>query len=182
MNLLVLQHPVLHTKFQGHQPFGSGEDFLKVFTIYGHDGFLGRVTWTVWTNFCSPIPRRLHMKFSFNWPGVFREEDIWKCWNTCNRRRQRPTCTISSPMSLKARWANNACRYTTVRQQNKVYIEPRHEKTCLCHISEKQRCRSTSASTESNQQMHRLITTFVVRCLDNTIQYNTIQALFRKPT
>ena len=37
---------MLHTKFQGHLPFGSGEDFLKVFTIYGHGGHLGHVTWT----------------------------------------------------------------------------------------------------------------------------------------
>ena len=29
-NLVVLEHPMLHTKFQGHQPFGSGEeDFLR---------------------------------------------------------------------------------------------------------------------------------------------------------
>ena len=40
-NLVVLDHPMLHTKFQDHQPFGSREDdFLKVFTIYGHGGHL----------------------------------------------------------------------------------------------------------------------------------------------
>ena len=38
---------MLHTKFQGHRPFGSGEDFFKVFTIYGHGGHLGHVTWTI---------------------------------------------------------------------------------------------------------------------------------------
>ena len=37
---------MLHTKFQGNQPSGSGEEFLKVFTIYGHGGHLGFVTWT----------------------------------------------------------------------------------------------------------------------------------------
>ena len=26
-NLVVSEHPMLHTKFQGHRPFGSGEDF-----------------------------------------------------------------------------------------------------------------------------------------------------------
>ena len=37
---------MLHTKFQGNQPSGSGEeDFFKVFTIYGHGGHLGHVTW-----------------------------------------------------------------------------------------------------------------------------------------
>ena len=39
---------MMHTKFQGHQPFGSrGEDFFKVFTIYGLGGHLGHVTRTV---------------------------------------------------------------------------------------------------------------------------------------
>ena len=39
---------MLHTKFLGHRPFGSGEeDFLRFFTIYGHGGHLGHVTRTV---------------------------------------------------------------------------------------------------------------------------------------
>ena len=78
-NLVVLEYPMLHTKFQGHWPFGSGDFFYKVFTTYGHGGNLCHVTWTVWTNFCSPIPRRLHVKFGFNQPCGFRG-DVWKCW------------------------------------------------------------------------------------------------------
>ena len=85
INLVVLMHSMLHTKFQGHWPFGSGkEDYLKVFTIYGHGGYLGHVTWTIWTNFCSPVPRRRHMKFGFNLPSGFRGEDVWKCWQHTN--------------------------------------------------------------------------------------------------
>ena len=39
---------MLHTKFQGHRSFGSGEvDFLKFLIIYGHGGHLGHVTRTV---------------------------------------------------------------------------------------------------------------------------------------
>ena len=37
---------MLHTKPQGHWPFGSGEDFWRVFTIYGCGGHLGHVTQT----------------------------------------------------------------------------------------------------------------------------------------
>ena len=81
--------------------------------MYRHGGHLGHVTWTIWTNFRSPIPRRLHMKFGFNRPSGFRGEDVWKCWHTTHTHtyththiqtygRQRPTYTISSPMSLKA--------------------------------------------------------------------------------
>ena len=38
---------MLHAMFQG-QLFGSEEeDFLRLFTIYGHGGYLGHVTRTV---------------------------------------------------------------------------------------------------------------------------------------
>ena len=68
---------MLHAKFLDHRPSGSGkEDFFKVFTIYGHDGHLGHVTWTIYINFRSPFPRRLHIKFGFDWPSGFREEDV----------------------------------------------------------------------------------------------------------
>ena len=35
---------MLHAKFQDHRTSGSGEFF---FTIYGHGGHLGHVTWTI---------------------------------------------------------------------------------------------------------------------------------------
>ena len=77
---------MLHTKFQGHRPFDAREeDFFKVFTIYGHGGHLGQVTWTIWINFRSPVPRRLYMKFGFNQPSCFRG-DVWKCWHTTHIR------------------------------------------------------------------------------------------------
>ena len=67
---------MLNTKPQGEWPFGAGEDFLGVFTIYGRGGHLGHLTRTLRTNFCSPIPLRLHMKFGFDWPSGFGEEDL----------------------------------------------------------------------------------------------------------
>ena len=67
---------MLHTKFRGNQPAGSGEEDFKVFTIYGHGGHFGHVTWTIYTNFSSPFPRRLHIKFGFDWPSSFRGEDV----------------------------------------------------------------------------------------------------------
>ena len=67
---------MLHTKFRGNRPAGSGEDCFKVFTIYGHGGHLGHVTMSNYTNFGSPFPRRLHIKFGFDWPSGFRVEDV----------------------------------------------------------------------------------------------------------
>ena len=66
-----------HAKFQNNRTSGSGEeDISKVLTIYGHCGHLGHVTWTIYKNVRSPFPRRLHIKFGFDWPSDFRGEDV----------------------------------------------------------------------------------------------------------
>ena len=36
---------------------------FKAFTIYGHGGHFGLVTWTIYINFRSPFPRRLQKTF-----------------------------------------------------------------------------------------------------------------------
>ena len=65
---------MLHTKFRGNRLAGSVEDFRMVFTIYGHGGHLGHVSQMLRTNFRSPYPRRLHIKFDFDWPRGFGED------------------------------------------------------------------------------------------------------------
>ena len=68
---------MLHAKFQDHRTSCfSRRRCLKVFTIYGHGGHLRNVTWTIYINFRSPFPKRLHMKFDIDWPSSFREEDV----------------------------------------------------------------------------------------------------------
>ena len=49
---------------------------LKVFAIYSHGGHLGHVTLTIFTNFHFLFLRVLHIKFGFDWPRGFREEDV----------------------------------------------------------------------------------------------------------
>ena len=56
--------------------FSHYRRFLKVFTIYGHGGHLGHVTCTIYINFLSHFPRRIHMKFGIGLPVGFREEDV----------------------------------------------------------------------------------------------------------
>ena len=54
---------MLHTKFQGNWPAGSGkEDLQKVSTRYGHDGHLGYVT-SIITNFHFHVSKSLKTKF-----------------------------------------------------------------------------------------------------------------------
>ena len=59
---------MLHTKFCGNQPAGSGEeDFQRVFTIYGHGGHLGHVTSIISSDFYFLVPERFRKKIGSDW-------------------------------------------------------------------------------------------------------------------
>ena len=53
---------MLHTKFRENRPAGSGEDFLRVLTIYGRGGHLGHVTSIISSDFHFLVPESLHTK------------------------------------------------------------------------------------------------------------------------
>ena len=61
---------MLHAKFQDHRTSGSGEETsCEISHLY---------------KLSFPLSRRLHMKFGFDWPSGFREEDLCKWWSyTC---------------------------------------------------------------------------------------------------
>ena len=66
---------MLRGKFQDRRTSGSvRKRFLKVFTIFGHGGHLGHMTWIIYINFGNPFLRRLHIKFGFDWPSGFGED------------------------------------------------------------------------------------------------------------
>ena len=44
--------------------------------MYGRGGHLGHVTQMLRTNFRYSYPRRFHIKFGFDWPSGFGEEDL----------------------------------------------------------------------------------------------------------
>ena len=68
---------MLHTKFRENRPTGSGEDFEGFLPYtYGRGGHLGHVTQMPRTKYRSPYPRRLHIKFGFDRPSGFGEEDL----------------------------------------------------------------------------------------------------------
>ena len=76
-----LESTMLHTKFRENRA-PVLEKIFGDFTIYGRGGHLGHVTLVPWTNFRSPYPRRLHIKFGFDWQSGFAEEDPWALWTT----------------------------------------------------------------------------------------------------
>ena len=66
---------MLLAKFRGNRSTCSGEeDFRRVFIIYGRGGHFGHVTQMPRTNFRSPYPRRLKIKFGFDRPSDFGED------------------------------------------------------------------------------------------------------------
>ena len=78
INFVELENILLHAKFHDHRTISSvGVDlFLKLFTINEHGGYLGHVTCTYYIKVLSYFHRRLHIKFGFDWPSGFREEDV----------------------------------------------------------------------------------------------------------
>ena len=58
--------------------------FEGFFTIYRRGDHLDHVTPMPWTNFRSPYPRMLHIKFGFDRPSGF--VDLWVLWQTDGRR------------------------------------------------------------------------------------------------
>ena len=56
---------MLHTKFRGNRPAGSGEeDFYRVFTIYTRGGHLGHMTSIMSSDFHFLVPVSFHKKFA----------------------------------------------------------------------------------------------------------------------
>ena len=66
---------MLHTKFRENRPAGSGEDLLVVFTIYWRGVHLGHVILISRSNFRSPHPWMLHIKFQCDWPSGCQVSD-----------------------------------------------------------------------------------------------------------
>ena len=68
---------MLHTKFRGNRPTGSGKEFFEgLFTIYERTGHLGHVTKISQKKIECHYPGRLHIKFQLDRPSGFREEDL----------------------------------------------------------------------------------------------------------
>ena len=94
INLVVLVHSMLHTKFQGHRPFGSGEeDFLRFLPYTGMVAslvmwpgpfeyafvppFHGRSTWNLASNGLVVIKEKKFKNIESEWPWSKVNEWSW---------------------------------------------------------------------------------------------------------
>ena len=89
---------MLHAKFQDYRTYGSGEEDFKCFTIYGHGGHLGHVTWTIYINFLSPFEGGS----TYNLALIGQAVSKGKTFEIVNGRRRSPDHGYprSLPMSL----------------------------------------------------------------------------------
>ena len=62
---------MLHTKFCGNPPAGSGEEDFKGFYLNGHGGHLGHVTSIMLINFYFLVLESLHTNFGSEWHSSF---------------------------------------------------------------------------------------------------------------
>ena len=61
INSVELTPQLLHTKYHGNRPSGTGVDFFKVFVVNGQSGHLGHETRTKIFNLSFPSAWRLNM-------------------------------------------------------------------------------------------------------------------------
>ena len=59
---------MVHAKFEDHRTSGSEIQFVNVLAIYAHDNH----TRGSYGQDHAPLPRRLHIKFGFNWSSSFQ--------------------------------------------------------------------------------------------------------------
>ena len=79
---------MLHAMFRSNRTIGSGQKMFEgVLTIYGRGGLLRHVTQMPRANFRFPYPRRLHIKFGFDWPMVSEKNVFAHCRRRTDRRR-----------------------------------------------------------------------------------------------
>ena len=97
-NLVVLEHPMLHTKFQGHQPFGSGEeDFLRFLSYMGMVAILVMSPGPFEQTFVPPSHRSYMWNLTLTGPVVSEQ----KMFKECGRRRTNDRGLRSGELNKK---------------------------------------------------------------------------------
>ena len=88
---------MLHTKFRGNRPAGSGEEnFRTVFIIYGHGGHLGHVTSIMPSDFHFLVPKSFHKKMIQIGTVVSGKPGLNFCMYTTLGQGQEMTLTFNT--------------------------------------------------------------------------------------
>ena len=74
-NVIELESPMIHDKFQDHRTPGSEEKIEGFYHLRAYCDHLVHVTQNNFINFCFPFSRRLNIKFGFDWPTGFKDKD-----------------------------------------------------------------------------------------------------------
>ena len=109
-NLVVLEHPMLHTKFQSHRPSGFGDDFLRFLPYMGMAAILVMWPGSFEQTFVPPSQGGSIWNLASISPVVseemFENVDIHTTYIHTHIRTTEAYPT-SSPVSLRLRWAKN---------------------------------------------------------------------------
>ena len=125
-NLVVIEHPMLHTNFQGHQSFGLGEEHFLWFLPY-----MGMAVILVECeqNFFPPTHGVSIWHLASTGPMASEE-----MFENVDDLRLRPTYHISSPMSLRLTWAKNG-EHTKIKKIFRTVIFILWPAWYLCSLS-----------------------------------------------
>ena len=103
---------MLHTKFRGNRPAGSGEkDFYRVLTICGHGGRLGHWTSIMSSDFHFLVPESFHKKW-FRLAKLFlRKSGLNFCMYTTLSQGQEMTLTLTFNTHIPSHIQLDDCSY-----------------------------------------------------------------------
>ena len=170
MNLVVLEHPMLHTQFQSHRPFVFGEeDFLRFLTYMGMVASLVMWPGPFEQTFVPPSQGGCIWNLASIGPVVQRRRCLKMLTYTLHTYihthihtygRRRPAYPISSPVSLRLRWAkisqvNGTNMQGEYENSNWFYDHTIRSDIWLCYLLRKKEKKNTFTASAKNIHIQR---------------------------
>ena len=112
VNLVILEHPMMHTKIQGHQPFCSGADFFRFLSYMGMAAILVMLPGPFEQTFV-PLSHRSSYEIWLWLAQWFLKS------KECRRWWMKTGGLPSSPICSPIWWAKNPLRYLFPIQKHK---------------------------------------------------------------
>ena len=142
--LIVLEHAILHTKFQSHRLFGSGvEDFLRFLPYMGMAAILVMWPGLFEKTFVPPSHGDSIWNLDSIDPVVSEEKMFKECGRqtTDGRRTTEAYLSYNLPMTLRLRWAkkrkgNQNQNCLLMLRISQLDMWPMNSGECLLHLGE----------------------------------------------